>query len=123
MEDTILVWRMPRHFSRLKKFRSLVVPGGGCRKGGIIQGGQLPSGLPVIGQSCMRRKGGVTGASIHSPRQSNSMYVQTVRWSIYSTRQIEHPHSPILQYEKRMQGPPSWPQYRSQNCSKMALAP
>ena len=31
----------PRQFSRLKKFRSLVVTGGGCHKGVIIQGSQL----------------------------------------------------------------------------------
>ena len=28
----------PRYFSRLKKVRALVVPGGGCCKGIIIQG-------------------------------------------------------------------------------------
>ena len=38
---------------------------------------------------------GVTGASVHAPRQRNSTYVQTFRWSIYETRRPEHPHSPI----------------------------
>ena len=41
-------WRMlswsgglPRQFTRLKRFRDLVIPGGGCRKGVILQGRQL----------------------------------------------------------------------------------
>ena len=42
----------PRQFSRLKKFRALVVPGGGCRKGIILQGGQIERrfscGSPVM---------------------------------------------------------------------------
>ena len=34
----------------------------------------------------------VTGASVCSPRHRNSMYIHTVRWSIYNTRLPEHPH-------------------------------
>ena len=37
----------------------------------------------------------VTGASIHAPRQMNSMYVHMFRRYIYKTRLPEHPHSPI----------------------------
>ena len=48
----------------------------------------------------------VKGVSVHEPRQSNSMYVQTIRQSIYETRLPEHPHSPIRRYEQRPQGPP-----------------
>ena len=33
------------------------------------------------------------------------------RQSIYDTRRPEHPHSPILQYERRPQGPSSRPRY------------
>ena len=69
----------PRHFSHLKKFRA--VPVRGFRKGIILQGRQLPSGLPVIGYSWMRRKGYVTVASVHAPRYRISIYVQTVRRS------------------------------------------
>ena len=52
-------WRMmfrsgglPRKFICLKKFRDLVVPSGGCRKGIIVQGRQIkrrfPCGNPVM---------------------------------------------------------------------------
>ena len=95
----------PRQFSRLKKFRALVVPGGGFRKG-ITQGMQLPSGLPVIGQSCLRRKGDVIWVSVHSPIQRNSTYVHTVRMYIYETRRPEHPHLPIHRYQQSPQRPP-----------------
>ena len=64
----------PRQFSCLKRFRDLVVPGGSCRKVIILQWSQLPSGLLVIGQSLLQIKGGVTGASVHTPIQRNSTY-------------------------------------------------
>ena len=88
-----------------------MVPGGGYRQEKIIQGRHLPPGLPVIGQSCTRRKGDVTGASMHAPRQRNITYVQTVRRSIYDTRRPEHPHSTIWKYKRRPQGPPTRPRY------------
>ena len=66
----------PRQLSRLKIFRALVVPGGGCRKGGVLQGRQIPSGLPIIGQSFLRIKVDVTVASVHALIQSNSNYIQ-----------------------------------------------
>ena len=103
-------WR-PRQFSRLKKCRALMVPGGGFRKGVIIQGRQLPSGLSVIGQSCLIIKGVITGASVHEPIHSNSTYVQIVIRYIYDTRRPEHPHSPISQYERLPQGSASRPCY------------
>ena len=62
---------IPRQFIHLKKFRALVDTSKVCRKGVIIQGSQLPSGLPVTGQSRLRKKGGVTGPSVHEPRQRN----------------------------------------------------
>ena len=39
----VLFWSgvCPRQFSRLKRFRALVVPGGGCHKWIILQGGQI----------------------------------------------------------------------------------
>ena len=58
-----------------------------------------------------KNKVSVTGAFVHAPRQRNSTYVHTVRWSIYKTRRPDHPHSPIRQYERRPQGPPSRPCY------------
>ena len=62
-------------------------------------------------QSCLSRKGDVTDASIHAPRQSNFTYVQTVRRSIYETRQPEHPHFPLRWYKWLPQGPASRPRY------------
>ena len=51
-EDTVSVGGYPRKISRLKKFRALVVPGGRCRKGIIIQVRQIKCrfsyGRPVI---------------------------------------------------------------------------
>ena len=85
----------PRQFSILKFFRDLADPGGVYCKGIIVQGMHLPSGLPVTGQSCSRRRGDVMGASVHEPRQRNSSYGQTVIWSIYKTRWPKHPHYPI----------------------------
>ena len=76
----------PRQSSRIKNFGSLVVPSGGFRKGVIIQERHVPSGLPVIGHSLLRIKFGVTGESIHVPRQNNSPYVQTVIRYIYENK-------------------------------------
>ena len=100
-----------RQFSRLKIFRALLVPVGGYRKGLIFQGSQLPSGLPVIGHSCLIRKGDVTGASVHAPRLRNSTYVQMVRHYIYDTIRPDHPHSTIHHCKQRPQGPPPRPRY------------
>ena len=47
----------PRQFSRLKKIRSLLVPGGGFCKGTILPGGQQKRSFHLIGQSCLRKKG------------------------------------------------------------------
>ena len=41
---------------------------------------------------------GVTGVSVHAPRQRNSTYIHTVRRSIYDTIRPEHPYPPIHQY-------------------------
>ena len=103
----ILFWygRLPRQFSRLKKFKALVVPVGGWRKEIIIQGEQRPSGLPVIGHSWLKIKEDVMGASFHSPRQRNSMYAHMVRRYIYNTRWPEHPHPPIRQYKQLPKDP------------------
>ena len=57
------------------------------------------------------RKGDVTGASVHAPRQRNNTYVQTVIRYIYKTRQPEQPHPQIRRYERRSQGPSSRPRY------------
>ena len=104
----ILFWSggRPRKFSHLKHFRSLIDPGRVCCKGIFIQGIQLPSGLPVIGQSFLRIKGYVTGESVHAPRQRNSPYGQTDRLSIYNTVQPKHPQWSIFWYELFPQGPP-----------------
>ena len=84
----ILFWSggYPRQFSPLKKFGALVVPGGGFRKGIILQEILTPMGVLTNVQSCLRKKGDVTGASVHATRQRNSTYIQTVRRSIYDTR-------------------------------------
>ena len=62
----------------------------------------------------------VTVASINAPRQRNSTYVQKVRRSIFDTRQPEQPHLPILQYERRPQGPAPCPCYM-ESCPDTAL--
>ena len=85
----------PSQFSRMKKFRALVVPGGGYRKGVIIQVIMTPMGVLTNGQSCLRRKGDATGASFHDPIHRNITYVYKVRSYIYKTRLPEQPHSPI----------------------------
>ena len=109
----ILFWSegRSRQFSWLKSFRSLVVPGGGWRKGIIIQVGYLPSGSLVIGQSCSRIKGDVMGESAHGPRQRNITYIQTVIWSIYDTRCTKHPHSQIFWYQQLPQVSHPCPRY------------
>ena len=71
----------PRKFSFLKKFRALVVPGGVCRKGKIIQGIHIKCRLYYVKWSCFRRKGDATGASVHEPRQrlqSTQIEIQVV---------------------------------------------
>ena len=64
----------PRQFSCLINFRYLTDNGGVYCKGIILQGRNMPSGLPVIDQSCLRIKGNLKGASIYSLRQSNSSH-------------------------------------------------
>ena len=76
--------------------------------------------LPVQHLKRMLNTRSVTGVSIHAPRQGNSTYIQTVRWSIYDTIRPEHPHSPICCYKQRAQGPPSWPRYM-ESCPDTAL--
>ena len=70
----------------MKNFIDLTDPGRAFNKGITLQGMHLPSVLPVIGQSWLRRRGYVTGAAVHVPRQRNSTYVQTVIQYIYETR-------------------------------------
>ena len=103
----ILFWSggCPSNFIHLKKFRSLVVPNGGCREGIIIQGRHLPSYLPVIGYSCLRIKRYADGVSVHAPIQRNISYTQVFRRSIYKTRRPKNPHLPIGRYERRPQRP------------------
>ena len=71
----------PMQFSRIKKFSALVVPGGGRRKGIILQVIMTPTGVLPNGQPCLRIKGGVMGASVHAPMQRNSTYAHTARQS------------------------------------------
>ena len=97
--------RYPRQFSCLKKFRDLVFSGGGFHKGIIIQLVMTPTGVLPNVQSLLRRKGDVTGASVHAPIQSNSTYVHTVSRSIYETRWPKHPHFPIHRYQWLPLGP------------------
>ena len=85
----------PRHFSCLKIFRAIVVPGGGCCKEVILQIILTPMGVLPNVKSCLRIEGDVTGFSIHAPRHSNSSYVQMVRGFIYDTIWTKRPHSPI----------------------------
>ena len=61
----------------LKIFRFLVVPGGGLRKGIIIQGVCLKHRFSCARWSCLIRKGDTTGSSVYAPRQSNIPYGQT----------------------------------------------
>ena len=102
----------PKKFSCLKYFRSLVVPDGGFHKGIILQGRQLTSGLPVIGQSRLRIKGEFMGASVYEFRKMNSMYVQTIRRSIYEARRPEQTHLTKIRYQCCPQIPTSWTCYK-----------
>ena len=101
----------PTQFSRLKKFKALVVPSGVCHKGIILQEILTPTGVLPNEQSCLRRKGDVTGASVHAPINRNSMYIQNIRQSIYNTILPEHPHSLIFQYKQLPKGTASRPHY------------
>ena len=51
-----------------------MVPGGGFRKGEIIQGIMEPTGVLPNRQYLLIRKGGVTGESAHALRPRNSQY-------------------------------------------------
>ena len=113
---------LPRQFSCLKKLMDLVVPVRGFRKGIILQGRHLPSGLSIMYQSCLVIKGDVTWAYVHTPIYSNSAYVQTFRQSIYDTIWPEHPYSPIHQYKRRPQVPALWPCYKCQSFFCPALS-
>ena len=55
----ILFWPggCPRQLSCPKKFKALVVPGGGCRKGVILQGILTPTGVLQNGMSILIKKG------------------------------------------------------------------
>ena len=99
----------PRQFSCLKNFRALVVPNGGCHKGIILQVIMTPTGVLPNVQSCLIIKGDVMGASARAPIQRNSMYVHTVRRSIYKTIRPKHPNFPILRNQRRPQVPASRP--------------
>ena len=101
----------PRQFIRLKHFRSMAVPSGGCHKGVIIQVILTPMAVLPNGQAWLRKKGYITGGSVHAPIHRNSMHIQTIIRSIYKTRRPKYPHSPIFRYQQRPQGPTSWPCY------------
>ena len=107
----VLFWSggRPRQFSHLKIFRALIDTGGVFCRGINIEGRQLPSGLPVIFQSWLRRKGGVTGSSVHVIRKNNIRYGQIINGSIYNSRRFEHLHSSTRRYKRRPQGPASVP--------------
>ena len=94
----------PRKVSRLKKFRALVVPSRGFHKGISIQVIMKPTGVLPNGQSCLRKKGDVMGASINEPINRISTYGHMFRWYIYNTRWPEHPHPPICWYQWLPQG-------------------
>ena len=110
----ILFWSggCPSQFSNMKHFRALVFPVGVCHKRIILQGSCLPSDLPVIGQSCLRIKVDLTGASLHAPRHRNSVYVNMVIPPMYETRWTKKPHTPIHRYKRLPKGPTSRPRYR-----------
>ena len=69
----------PIQFSCIKNFRYPVVPGGGFRKGEIIQGIMEPTGVLPNRQYLLIRKGVVTGESAHALRPRNSQYGQIER--------------------------------------------
>ena len=58
----------------------------------------------MAGQSCLRRKGGVTGSSFCAPIQRNSNYLQIFRRSLYNTIWPKHSHSPIRRYRRHPPG-------------------
>ena len=113
-------WRS-RQFSCLEKFFSMVVPGGGCRKGIIRQGILTPTGVLPNGQWLLRIKGDVTGAYLQAPRERNVTYVQIIRRYIYKTSRPRHPCFPIRRYKWHPQWPASCPHYNLHNSTIMKL--
>ena len=107
----------PSEFSCLEKFRSLVVPSRGCRKGVCIQGIIMPTGVLPNGQLCLYRKGEVTVVYLHAPRKSNITYVQTVRGYLYKNIRPKQPHSPIHQYQQLPQRPAPRRRYKGEGGS------
>ena len=95
----------PTKFSFLKNFRALVVPGGGFRKLIILQVVQLKFSLSCDRGGLFRRKGDVSGSSVHVSRPINSPYIQIFRRSIYNTRRPGHPHLPIFLITTTPRGP------------------
>ena len=93
-----------RKFSRMKKFRALMVPGGGCHKGIIIQGIMTTTGVLPNGKSCLIRRGDLIGAYFHEIIQRNSMYVYMLIWSIYDTIWLGNPDLQICRYQRRPPG-------------------
>ena len=77
---------MPFSVQSSENFSSLSDPGRVCCKEIINQGRLLPSGLSVICQLCLKRKGDSTGAFVHVPRERKVPYGQTVMRSSYETR-------------------------------------
>ena len=102
----------PRQFSCQKLFRSLTDPGGAYRKGVILQGRRLFSGLPVLFKSCLIIIVYIMVADVYAPRQRNSPFGQTSRQYIYRTILPEQPHSTIHQWEQFPQVPVSLTCYR-----------
>ena len=68
-----------RQVIHLKKFRAMVVSGGGFCEGKTIQVIMTTTVVLPNVQSYLRRKGDATGASVHAPRHRNSTYVQMFR--------------------------------------------
>ena len=58
--------RRPMQLSRLEMFRALVVPGGGCCKGVLLQVILMPMGVLPNGKLCLRRKGDIMGVHAHA---------------------------------------------------------
>ena len=113
----ILFWYgvHPGQFSRLKKFRALVVPGGGLCKGIIIQGIMMPMWVLPNGQSFLRRNGGITGAYLYAPRKNNIIYVHTYRWSCCTMCTLEMCYGLIPPFWSNIVNPsiPSKPRWRT----------
>ena len=70
----------------------------------------------MTGQSCLRQKGGVMGASDHAPRQRNGMYGNMVRQYIHNTRRPKHPHLPVRLVFMTPRYPYYWPCYTHKVC-------